>query len=128
MSGDRVFRQEGLTAAPAGGETDVIGQAHAAYDARRINASKGPSRKQRERMQDGRANSKGSFETFNGNAAIAKNRETDNGVTAVARGRAANGFGTTDEPNAEDARQAMDQKKKDAWKKTPPRKDRARAR
>jgi hypothetical protein len=128
MGTDRVFRQEGLTAAPAGADNDIIGAARAAYDAKRLGASqKTPSRRDRGR----RGNSSGSFSTYNSPEAIAAARERDNGPGAVAAGRATNGpvvNGPDDQGSAEDARAAMDKKKKDAWKTTPSRRDRARAR
>jgi len=127
MSGDRVFRQEGLTAAPAGADTDIVGATRKAMDKKKQDAWKmTPSRKDRGR----RGNSSGSFSTFNSPEAIAAARERDNGPGAVAAGRAQNGpvVNGPDDLSAEGERAKMDQRKKDAWKTTPPRKDRARAR
>jgi hypothetical protein len=85
-----------------------------------------PSRKDRGR----RGNSSGSFSTFNSPEAIASARERDNGPGALASGRAQNGpvVNGPDDLSAEGERAKMDQRKKDAWKTTPPCKDRARAR
>jgi hypothetical protein len=128
MSEERVWRQEsGLTAAGARETDDVVGDARKAMDKKKQDAwMKTPSRKDRGR----RGNSSGSFETYNSPAAVAATRERDNGPAAVAAGRAQNGpvVNGPDQLSAEDERAKMDARKKDAWKKTPPRKDRARAR
>ncbi len=131
MSGDRVFRQEGLTAAPAGADDDVVGPAKKAYDDRRISASQTPSRRDRAR---------GAFAAWNGPGAVEIGRASNSResvlATRAARGQPAPGtsgydpsvYAAGDEaPDVEGARKAMNQKKVDAWK-TPSRRDRERAR
>jgi hypothetical protein len=127
MGTDR--RQEsGVTAVGAAEGTDIVESSRKAMDKKKLDASKGPTRKQRARMQDGRGNSTGAFGTYNSPEAVAAARERDNGPDAVARGRAQNNFPSTpDELSAEDARAAMVKKKVDAWK-SPGRRDRDRIR
>jgi hypothetical protein len=105
-------------------DSDVAADAKAAYDARRVNASKTPSRKDR-----ARGNSTGDFAKFNGREAVVAAREKDNdrspeGLAAaravnspssIAETKQSNGF--MDDPDVEGARKKMDQGKKDAWLK-----------
>jgi hypothetical protein len=102
MSEDRVWRQEsGVTAAGARATDDVVGEAKKAFDEKRQNDwKKTPSRRDRQ-------------------------RGVSRGVSGTTLGTGP--VGVADEPSAEDARKAMDAKKRDAWK-TPSRKDRERQR